>query len=183
MTVWAEEEGIWVENVRVGDVGGNTLGFLGAQWGQLGTLILGYSWAGGFHLWKKDEVGGWVSQVVGGGHQGGVVDISWERSGKYLLSIGKDQTARIHSPWAGGGVWHEVARPQVHGYDMSCCTMLSNHRYVSGAEEKVIRAFSAPSTFLTNLSLITGVEKEIDTGDGTLPQGASVPSLGLSNKA
>ena len=29
-------------------------------------------------------------------------------------------------------------------------------RYVSGAEEKVLRAFSAPSTFLTNLGLITG---------------------------
>ena len=29
-------------------------------------------------------------------------------------------------------------------------------RYVSGAEEKVLRAFSAPSTFLANLGLITG---------------------------
>merc|ERR1719297_783857 len=58
--------------------------------------------------------------------------------------------------------------------------MLPGHRYVSGAEEKVRRAFSAPSTFLANLGLITG--EEVGGGQGGA-QGASTPSLGLSNKA
>ena len=35
---------------------------------------------------------------------------------------------------------------------------MTNHRYVSGAEEKVLRAFSAPSTFLDNLTRITGAQ-------------------------
>ena len=181
MLVWEEEEeGIWLEKVRVGETGGNTLGFLGAQWGQGGKQILGYSWGGAFHLWAESDVG-WRAEVVGGGHQGGVVDISWEREGRYLLSVGKDQTARIHAHWAEGGVWQEVARPQVHGYDMSCCTMLSDHKYVSGAEEKVLRAFSAPSNFLDNLTRITGLA--VPVSGARLAQGASTPSLGLSNKA
>jgi len=179
MMVWEEEDGIWLEKVRVGETGGNTLGFLGAKWGQGGNQILGYSWGGAFHLWGEGEVG-WKTEVVGGGHQEGVVDISWEREGRYLLSVGKDQTARVHALWQGGGVWQEVARPQVHGYDMTCCAMLADHKYVTGAEEKVLRAFSAPQNFLDNLSRITGVKVEVGT---RLAQGASTPSLGLSNKA
>ena len=181
MMIWEEEEGgIWLEKVRVGETGGNTLGFLGAQWGEGGKQILGYSWGGAFHLWEGEADVGWSAEVVGGGHQEGVVDISWERKGRYLLSVGRDQTARVHALWQEKGVWQEVARPQVHGYDMSCCAMLSDHKYVSGAEEKVLRAFSAPSNFLDNLSKITGQKVEVGT---RLAQGASTPSLGLSNKA
>ena len=58
--------------------------------------------------------------------------------------------------------------------------MLDDHKYVSGAEEKVLRAFSAPSNFLENLNRISGLKVEIGT---RLAQGASTPSLGLSNKA
>ena len=55
-------------------------------------------------------------------------------------------------------------------------------RYVSGAEEKVLRAFSAPSTFLDNLTRITGAQVTAEERQGAA-QGASTPSLGLSNKA
>ena len=34
--------------------------------------------------------------------------------------------------------WHELARPQIHGYDMQCVAMLSSLQYVSGADEKVL---------------------------------------------
>ena len=33
--------------------------------------------------------------------------------------------------------WHEVARPQIHGYDMQCVAMTTSLQYVSGADEKV----------------------------------------------
>ena len=133
------------------------------------------------HLWaEKEKV--WGAEVVVGGHQGPVVDLAWETNGCYLLTVSKDQTARVHAPWAeGDGVWHEVARPQVHGYDLACCASLSQHRFVSGAEEKLLRAFAAPSSFLSNLALVTGAE--VGEGHGALAEGASVPSLGLSNKA
>ena len=150
------EEEVWLEQVRVGEVGGNTLGFLGAVWGPSGQQILGQSWGGAFHLWRSDSAGGWEAAVVAGGHQQAVTDLSWEEGGRYLLTVGRDQTARLHSVWAAGGSWQEVGRPQVHGYDMTCCAMLDQHRFVSGAEEKVLRAFSAPSNFLENLGRITG---------------------------
>jgi elongator complex protein 2 len=78
--------------------------------------------------------------------------------------------------------WHEVARPQIHGYDMSCLAFVSgaNHRFVSGAEEKVIRVFDAPRTFVATLAAITGVAAEHEAE--SRPLGANVPPLGLSNK-
>ena len=181
MMIWEMEDTdqVWIEKVRVGEVGGNTLGYLGASWGAGGQSILGYSWGGAFHLWLEASEGQWRSGVVGGGHQQPVVDLSWEREGRYLLSVSRDQTARIHARWAGRGVWQEVGRPQVHGYDMTCCAMLPDHRYVSGAEEKVLRAFTAPSNFLENLGHIIGDKIDIKNRC----QGASTPSLGLSNKA
>ena len=71
----------------------------------------------------------------------------------------------------------------MHGYDLTCCTALSGHRLVSGAEEKVLRAFTCPSTFLANLALVTGEEVAEEEVAAAVAQGASVPSLGLSNKA
>lgn len=77
--------------------------------------------------------------------------------------------------------WHELGRPQVHGYDLTCIASLGRFRFASGAEEKVIRIFQAPRNFLENLARISG----IDVGallDNSSPQGAAVPALGLSNK-
>lgn len=78
--------------------------------------------------------------------------------------------------------WHEVARPQIHGYDMSCLAFVNgvHHRFVSGAEEKVIRVFDAPRTFISTLAAITGVNSELDVE--SRPLGANIPPLGLSNK-
>lgn len=79
--------------------------------------------------------------------------------------------------------WHEIARPQVHGFDLACLTMLPNHRFASGAEEKIVRTFQATNMFLRNFSSIS---KELIPEEETVDKkatGASVPSLGLSNKA
>ena len=46
----------------------------------------------------------------------------------------------------------------------------------------MLRAFSAPSTFLDNLTRITGAQVTAEERQGAA-QGASTPSLGLSNKA
>lgn len=64
-----------------------------------------------------------------------------------------DQTTRIHAPVPsrnqnGGHVWHELARPQVHGYDIVGAQFLDALRFVSIADEKVVRAFEAPREFV-----------------------------------
>lgn len=51
-----------------------------------------------------------------------------------------------------------MARPQVHGYNMSSIAMLSSLSFVSSAEEKVIRAFQAPYNFLENMSQLAKIK-------------------------
>lgn len=60
--------------------------------------------------------------------------------------------------------------------------MISRYKFASGAEEKVIRAFEAPGNFIDNFGRICGI-KSNDNLEIQTPKGASVPSLGLSNKA
>ena len=55
----------------------------------------------------------------------------------------------------------------------------------SGAEEKIVRTFESPQMFLDNYARISGDNTAPATGrDGKEKKslGASVPSLGLSNK-
>ncbi|XP_040581594.1 elongator complex protein 2 [Lepeophtheirus salmonis] len=188
MLIWeapqiGSEDNIWIEKMRVGEIGGNTLGFLGCQFGRDGEHIIGYSFNGALHYWYEED-NRWNPGVAAGGHFGPVEDIGWEQNGSYLLSVSSDQTTRIHAPWQSsfGVQWHEIARPNVHGHDLSCLAVLSDHSFVLGAEEKVVRAFQATRNFLVNLSLIT--KKNLDRSEiSRFAQGASVPSLGLSNKA
>jgi len=51
-----------------------------------------------------------------------------------------------------------MARPQVHGYNMSSVAMLSSLSFASSAEEKVIRAFQAPSNFIENMSQLAKID-------------------------
>lgn len=84
--------------------------------------------------------------------------------------------------------WHELARPQVHGHDINCVAMVQgkgNHRFVSGAEEKVVRVFEAPLSFLKTLSHTrAGKEgsflKDLEADVQVL--GANMSALGLSQK-
>ncbi|XP_044731551.1 probable elongator complex protein 2 [Chrysoperla carnea] len=195
--LWSQDPNseLWIDTVRVGEVGGNTLGFYGGKFSPNGNQILGYGYQGSFHLWSFNDVEStWNPDVIVGGHFNEVVDIAWEPQGQFLLSVSTDQTTRLHGLWIPNdderwqftSCWHEIARPQVHGYDMSCIAVLSRYQFASGAEEKIIRAFKAPTTFVKNFHNICKIKDDIEGNeikDSILPKGASVPSLGLSNKA
>ncbi|KAH8280565.1 hypothetical protein KR018_010268 [Drosophila ironensis] len=191
LIVWAPtEEGLWLEQVRVGEVGGNSMGFFGGKFSADGHSIMAHSYQGGFHIWQQDleRPKLWTSSVIVGGHYGEVRDLAWEHEGAYLLTVSADQTTRLHAPWVQDGVgatWHELARPQVHGYDMQALALLSRYKFASGAEEKIVRTFQATANFIENFRNISRVQND-EAGDAlldSLPKGASVPSLGLSNKA
>ena len=164
----------------------------------------------------------WESAVAGGGHYAPVADLSWEPSGgHYLISVSKDQTARVWGQWTEGlharrrmlaaaaalprgasGAssrapalapapapaysFAEIARPQVHGFDLKCVALLGSRRhcYVSGADdEKVLRVLYAPSTFVDTLRHLSGdaaVHDEMHASHRS--DFASLPALGLSNK-
>ncbi|KAG7162584.1 elongator complex protein 2-like, partial [Homarus americanus] len=110
----------------------------------------------------------------------------WDATIRYLLSTSKDQTTRMHAPWKKSEseiVWHEVGRPQVHGHDLVCISTLGKYKFASGAEEKVVRGFIAPANFIRNFGQICGINVAEDIEKCEAGEGASVPSLGLSNKA
>lgn len=99
-----------------------------------------------------------------------------------------DQTTRLFAPWNrqvnGEQVctWHEMGRPQVHGYDIKCITFVKDWQFVSGSDEKVLRVFDAPKSCVESLSALTGDKTMLQNIDN-LPVGANLPALGLSNKA
>lgn len=147
----------------------------------------------------------WLADSCITGHFRPVQDLAWDPRGEYLFTVGSDQTTRL---WAevftsdGDDVsscrWVEVGRPQVHGYDMTSiacvggdCDKKDNeeprHRFVSGADEKVLRVFDAP---LSTLRLLSSLRRSRDSliedkndNDTWRIERAFLPSLGLSNKA
>ncbi|KAJ8273313.1 hypothetical protein GJAV_G00100150 [Gymnothorax javanicus] len=194
MILWGPEQasGVWLEQVRVGEVGGNTLGFYGCQMSPNGSMIIAHAFHGALHLWQRDPTNEteWVPGVVISGHFGSVQDLSWDPDGEFILSVSSDQTSRLFSPWKRKGhskvTWHEVARPQIHGYDMQCVAMVGRFQFIAGADEKVLRVFRAPRNFIENFGNFTGapLDKLFASSDiANLPEGASTPALGLSNKA
>lgn len=76
------------------------------------------------------------------------------------MSVSADQTTRIHAAWKQSDsdedlTFYEIARPQVHGYDMQALALISRYKFASGAEEKIVRTFQASSNFIQNLKRIT----------------------------
>ncbi|XP_007639735.1 elongator complex protein 2 [Cricetulus griseus] len=193
MILWApdEESGIWLEQVRVGEVGGNTMGFYGCQFGENGTMIIAQAVHGAMHLWKQKATNRrqWIPDLVISGHFDGVQDLIWDPEGEFIITTSTDQTTRLFAPWKKKGqslvTWHEIARPQIHGYDLKCLAMIDRFQFVSGADEKVLRVFAAPRNFVENFCSISGqsLDHLLYDDDPDFPEGATVPALGLSNKA
>lgn len=79
-----------------------------------------------------------------------------------------DQTSRIHAPILdpnrNNTFWHEVARPQVHGYDILDAVFINSLKFVSISDEKVARVFEAPQSFVDsaeNLRVATFSDEEV----------------------
>lgn len=106
MIIWEYDKqiGLWFERIRVGEVGGNTLGFYGGVFGPIGRNVLGHSYHGAFHIWNCIEGELWEPAVTVGGHFGEVVDLAWDpEDGMFVISVSADQTTRIHAPWCAKG--------------------------------------------------------------------------------
>jgi hypothetical protein len=80
-----------------------------------------------------------------------------------------DQTTRIHAALPANkgdkepmSSWHEVSRPQVHGYDLLGVVSLDPLRFVSIADEKVARVFGAPRSFVNTIQGLGVVDLEVD---------------------
>ena len=105
-----------------------------------------------------------TSAIINSGHFDLVEDLCWEPNQQYFISVSKDQTTRFHGQWKNKNSlsWHELGRPQIHGYDLKCVSFINRFKFVSGADEKLLRIFESPRIFLENfykLSLDEEVSK------------------------
>lgn len=102
LIIWAiqDDSGVWTEKVRVGEVGGNSLGFYGGKFSPDAKSIMGHGYQGSFHIWHESEINDvWLPKVVVGGHFSEVRDLCWNPRGEFLLTVSADQTTRCHAPW------------------------------------------------------------------------------------
>lgn len=215
LAIWESDpsSGIWVTTARLGEISrekgattatGSIGGFWTGLWSPSGTSILTLGRTGSWRRWDWDAAQlSWVQNISVSGHTRPVTGIAWAPEGEYLLSTSADQTTRLHARWESStasspsseptatATWHEMARPQIHGYDLNCVDVLSATRFVSGADEKLMRVFSMPRAVARMLQTVTGqniANKTTGTGDDDntiidMPDAANMPVLGLSNKA
>ncbi len=107
MIVWKPfSGGVWLDSSRVGEMGGNTLGFYGCAFSPNGDYILAHGHNGAFHLWKKSTDDAWEPVITVSGHFGGVEDLVWDTKGNYFVTVSEDKTARVFAPWiANSGIF------------------------------------------------------------------------------
>lgn len=88
-----------------------------------------------------------------------------------------DQTSRIHGPVTASNqssFWHELGRPQIHGYDLLDAVFIDPLKFASVADEKVVRIFEAPRRFIEVLEVL-GVAR-FSEHDVSLPSYATISS-------
>ena len=194
LAIWQPEEssGIWVCTTRLGEISsqkgsttatGSTGGFWIGLWSPSGMSLASLGRTGAWRLWSYDlDHSRWAQNTGISGHTKSVTDMAWPKDGSYLLSIGSDQTTRLHAAWKQGQQrsWHEMSRPQIHGYDLNCIDSINQSSFISGADEKLLRVFDEPQATADLLHHLCGVKFDAQQ---SLPDTANIPVLGLSNKA
>ena len=190
LTIWEPDpvSGVWVSVERMGEMSaqkgstsatGSAGGFWIGLWSPNGRQVVSLARTGSWRVWKYDD-GLWTQALGISGHVRSVNDIQWDPTGTYLLSTSSDQTTRLHAEWLAQKSWREFCRPQIHGYDLNCIDVLSSSRFVSGADEKLLRVFDQPKPIAQLLETLSGFPQQAETE--ALPDTAEIPVLGLSNK-
>ncbi|PKS10827.1 hypothetical protein jhhlp_002584 [Lomentospora prolificans] len=194
LAIWEPDPvtGIWASTTRLGEISrdkgattatGSIGGFWIGLWRADGKSMVCLGRTGSWRRWdfcKAEER--WLPAIAVTGHTKAITGISWSRNGAYLLSTSSDQTTRLHAQWTAGGAntWHEMSRPQIHGYDLNCIDSLRDSEFVSGADEKLMRVFREPRAVAHLLNKLCDFRQ---AGVDEMPDAANIPVLGLSNKA
>lgn len=194
LAIWNADSasGLWVCSSRLGEISsqkgstsatGSTGGFWIGLWQPQGRSVASLGRTGSWRQWTFDPTHDiWNQQIGISGHVQEVQGVAWAPNGSYLLSTGSDQTTRLLAEWRreGASSWHEFSRPQIHGYDLNCVSEVSDNRFISGADEKLLRVFDKPKAVDQLLSKLSGLAS---SASEDLPDAANIPVLGLSNKA
>ncbi|KAJ9111971.1 hypothetical protein QFC19_000893 [Naganishia cerealis] len=184
-----KESGIWCSISRLGEMSikgastatGASGGFWSCLWFAKDDIeyIMASGKTGAIRTYCNGETSGnWNPKISVSGPVREVTDVKWSNQG-FFMATSLDQTTRLYAQWAKDHTWHEFARPQIHGYDMVCLDHIDGLKFVSGGEEKVLRVFEMTKLISQLLQDACGVK----ISSHLLPESASLPVLGLSNKA
>lgn len=173
--------GIWKVSHALGETGETNLPFLAVCLSSDERVLYSQSLKGAIHSWRLAEDGQWYPQDSITGHFEPVTDLSWERSGSYLLSASSDKTCRLHGISSIDGKWCELARPQVHGHELNCVTSMNFCKFATGGEEKTVRVYGATQFFVNNFEALSkNLAKNLKLTTNDLPKHGRLPALGLS---
>ena len=162
--VYDKKYNIWDKKYSLGEMIGNKHAFFYATFLNSYKEVLAYSYHGSLYYWKMNNEGTFVANPIIHGHFEEVTDIRWDLSNSILFSCSHDETTRSFGYWKKNKTWHEINRPQIHGYpihSLSCINMTKNKdeelicKIISASEEKVLRMFNPPFNiikFLKELS-------------------------------
>ncbi|KAF2475152.1 RNA polymeras-like protein II Elongator subunit [Lindgomyces ingoldianus] len=193
LAIWESDpnSGVWVCVTRLGEISaqkgsttatGSAGGFWIGLWSPDANTIVSLGRTGSWRKWtysSSEHV--WVQQVAITGHIREVKGLCWSKDGSYLLSTSSDQTTRLFTEWKreNRSSWHELSRPQIHGYDLNCIDSVTDTQFISGADEKLLRVFDEPKGVADILNKLCHIQT---TSKGFI-DAANIPVLGLSNKA
>ncbi len=167
---------LWNKDTTLGEMVGNKHSFFSAMFVDNFKSIIAYTYNGAFYFWKiNPEEKVFRSQPIVHGHFGPVSDLDWDSSNKkaFLVTTSEDQTTRIFAEWkanrnkndSSGFTWHEINRPQIHGYDINTISCLTDKRnqpfackLVAGADEKILREFDPPFNLVKYLQQLSNID-------------------------
>lgn len=194
LAIWERDaDGFWTCATRLGEISaqkgsttatGSTGGFWVGLWSPSGQTVVSLGRTGSWRVWAYESgEDRWLQQIGISGHVREAKDVAWSKDGIHLMSTSTDQTTRLFAQWKRETVttWHEMARPQIHGYDLNCIDAIGKTQFISGADEKLLRVFNKPKAVANLLNKLSG-NKDVDS-TADLPDAANIPVLGLSNKA
>ena len=170
VSVWIfdKKHNIWNKEYTLGEMIGNKHQFFYATFLDSYKNILAYSYNGVFYNWKMNNDNQYESNLIIHGHFNIVNDIKWDPSNNILFSCGQDETTRAFIYWKKNDTWHEINRPQIHGYSINTimCQNIVNEdnnddklicKLISGAEEKLLRIFTPPFNLIKYLKELSEV--------------------------
>ena len=194
LAMWERDaDGFWTCATRLGEISaqkgsttatGSTGGFWIGLWSPSGNTVVSLGRTGSWRAWSYNTTEDrWLRELGISGHVRAVKDIAWSNDGTQLMSTSSDQTTRLFAQWKrdNTSTWHEMSRPQIHGYDLNCLSAIGATQFISGADEKLLRVFNKPKAVASLLAKLSGSTEE--ASDADLPDAANIPVLGLSNKA
>ena len=166
--IFDKKYNIWNKEYSLGEMLGNKHAFYYASFLNNYKEIIAYAFNGSFYYWKfNEESKNFEDEVIIHGHFNTVSDIKWDNTKNILFSTSHDETTRAYIYWKKNKTWHEINRPQIHGYPINTIIVQNLNteneknilcNIITGSEEKILRIFSPPFNLIKYLKELSEID-------------------------